>query len=59
MGIRQTAASTGETLCWQAGNPRGGIVCLHGSEGGWAGWNDLQSALFAANGFAALSRNYT
>lgn len=34
-------------------------MCLHGSEGGWAGWNDLTCALFAANGFAALSRNYT
>lgn len=57
--IRQTAASTGETIFWPSGAPRGGIVCLHGSEGGWAGWNDLCCALFAANGFAALSRNYT
>ena len=34
-------------------------MCLHGSEGGWAGWNDLYCALFAANGFVALSRNYS
>lgn len=59
LSIRQTAASTGENIYWPADTPRGGIVCLHGSEGGWAGWNDLYCALFAANGFAALSRNYT
>ena len=35
--IRQTAASTGENMYWPSGTPRGGIVCLHGSEGGWAG----------------------
>lgn len=57
--IHQTTAATGETIYWPAGEPKGGIVCLHGSEGGWAGWNDLQCALFAANGFAALSRNYS
>ena len=57
--IRQSVASTHETLYWPAGQPRGGVVCLHGSEGGWAGWNDLYCALFAAHGFAALSRNYT
>lgn len=59
LAIRQTAASTRENMYWPSGTPRGGIVCLHGSEGGWAGWNDLYCALFAANGFAALSRNYT
>ena len=59
LSIRQTAASTRENMYWPSGTPRGGIVCLHGSEGGWAGWNDLYCALFAANGFAALSRNYT
>jgi hypothetical protein len=57
--IRQTAASTRENMYWPSDTPRGGIVCLHGSEGGWAGWNDLHCALFAAHGFAALSRNYT
>ncbi len=59
LSIRQTAASTRENMYWPSSTPRGGIVCLHGSEGGWAGWNDLYCALFAANGFAALSRNYT
>jgi len=59
LSIRQSAASTRENIYWPAGNPKGGVVCLHGSEGGWAGWNDLYCALFAANGFAALARNYT
>jgi len=59
LSIRQTTASTGENLYWPTGTPRGGIVCLYGSEGGLAGWNDLHCALFAAHGFAALSRNYT
>ena len=59
LSIRQTVASTGETIYWPTDAPHGGIVCLHGSEGGWAGWNDLYCALFAAHGFAALSRNYT
>lgn len=57
--IRQSVASTRENLYWPAGEPRGGIICLHGSEGGWAGWNDLTCALFAAHGFLALSHNYT
>ena len=59
LSIRQSAASTGENMYWPASTPKGGIVCLHGSEGGWTGWNDLYCALFAANGFVALSRNYT
>ena len=59
LSIRQSSASTRENIYWPAGIPTGGIVCLHGSEGGWAGWNDLYCALFAANGFVALSRNYT
>ena len=59
LSIRQSAASTGENLYWPKGDLKGGIVCLHGSEGGWAGWNDLRCALFAADGFVALSHNYT
>lgn len=58
-GMRQTVSPNGETVYWPKGRPRGGIVCLHGSEGGWAGWNDLSCALFAAHGFAALSRDYS
>ena len=46
-------------MYWPFGAPRFGVVCLHGSEGGWAGWNDLYCALFEGHGFAALSRNYT
>jgi acetyl esterase/lipase len=57
--VRQSTASTGENIYWPAADPKGGIVCLHGSEGGWSGWNDLACALFAANGFAALSHNYS
>jgi fermentation-respiration switch protein FrsA (DUF1100 family) len=57
--IRQSVAATRENLYLPAGEPKGGVVCLHGSEGGWAGWNDVACALFAANGFAALSHNYT
>ncbi len=60
LSIRQSASSTRENIYWPGdGRPRGGVVCLHGSEGGWAGWNDLNCALFAANGFAALAHNYT
>ena len=59
LSVRQTTAPTRENIYWPSGTPRGGIVCLYGSEGGWAGWNDLTCALFAANGFVALSRNYT
>ena len=58
--IRQTVSANGDTLYWPAQEqPRGGIMCLHGSEGGFSGWNDLNCALFAAHGFVALSRNYT
>ncbi len=59
LAVRQTTASTGETIYWPSGTPRGGIVCPHGSQGGLGGWNELVCALFAAHGFAALSRNYT
>ena len=57
--IRQETATTGENLYWPLGVPEGGFICLHGSEGGWAGWNDVACALFAGDGFVALSRNYT
>lgn len=60
LAIRQSVSSSGENIYWPGnGSPRGGVVCLHGSEGGWAGWNDLHCALFAAHGFAALARNYS
>ena len=49
--IRQSAASIRKNMYWPASTPKGGIVCLHGNEGGWAGWNDLYCALFAANRF--------
>jgi acetyl esterase/lipase len=58
--IRQSASPAGDTVYWPQGRPpRGGVVCLHGSEGGFAGWNDLNCALLAANGFVALAHNYS
>ncbi len=60
ISVRQSRSSTGAVIYWPGNNPpRGGVVCLHGSEGGFAGWNDLNCALLAANGFAALAHNYT
>lgn len=58
--IRHSVSSDGENIYWPGdAAPRGGVVCLHGSEGGLAGWNDLQCSLFAAHGFVALAHNYT
>jgi hypothetical protein len=60
IAIRQFLSSTGGVIYWPANRlPRGGVVCLLGSEGGFAGWNELNCALLAANGFAALAHNYT
>lgn len=59
MKLRRTLSATG-TVYWPADHPPiGGVVCLHGSEGGWAGWNDLTCAMLAANGFVALAHRYT
>jgi pimeloyl-ACP methyl ester carboxylesterase len=58
--IRQSRSAIGSIIYWPGENtPRGGIVCLHGSEGGSAGWNDVNCALFAAAGFAAMAHRYT
>jgi acetyl esterase/lipase len=60
VAIRRSVSSTREVIYWPGNIPlRGGVVCLHGSEGGLAGWNELRCALLAANGFAALARNYS
>lgn len=60
LAVRHSASSTGAVIYWPGrAPPRGGVVCLHGSEGGFAGWNDVTCALLAANGFAALACNYT
>jgi acetyl esterase/lipase len=60
LAIRQSVSSTGEVIYWPGNSPpRGGVVCLHGSNGGVAGWNNLKCALLAANGFATLARNYS
>lgn len=49
-----------DNVYWPASGPiRGGVVCLHGSDGGFAGWNDVNCALLAAHGFVALAHNYT
>lgn len=58
--IRQSRSSTGTVIYWPGDTPpRGGVVCLHGSEGGFAGWNHLTCAVLAANGFAAMAHNYS
>jgi acetyl esterase/lipase len=58
MKLRRTSSPTG-TVYWPVGHPPiGGVVCLHGSEGARAGWNDVTCAMFAANGFAALAHQY-
>ena len=60
LAVRYGVSATGASLYRPAQlPPRGGVVCLHGSEGGSAGWNDLNGALFAANGFVALVHDYT
>lgn len=58
--VRKSLSSVGSIIYWPAdAAPRGGIVCLHGSEGGSAGWNDLNCAVLAASGFAAMACRYT
>jgi pimeloyl-ACP methyl ester carboxylesterase len=58
--IRQTRSAIGTVIYWPGDRePRGGVVCLHGSEGGHAGWNDFNCAMLAANGFAAMAYRYT
>lgn len=39
--------------------PRPAIMFLHGSEGGWGGWNHAQAILFAAHGFLTLPYCYS
>lgn len=39
--------------------PFPGVLLLHGSEGGWAGWNDQRATLLAAHGFAAYAFRYS
>ena len=58
--VRYSQSPQGARIYWPARRkPRGGVVCLHGSEGGSAGWNDVNCALFAASGFVALAHAYT
>jgi fermentation-respiration switch protein FrsA (DUF1100 family) len=58
--IRKSRSAIGSIIYWPSeGTPRGGIVSLHGSEGGSAGWNDVNCAIFAAAGFAAMAHSYT
>jgi pimeloyl-ACP methyl ester carboxylesterase len=57
--IRKSRSAIGSIIYWPGENtPCGGIVCLHGSEGGSAGWNDVNCATFAAAGFAAMAHRY-
>jgi len=58
MKLRRTSSPSG-TVYWPADHPPiGGVVCLHGSEGALAGWNDVTCAMLAANGFVALAHRY-
>lgn len=60
IAIQQSISSTGERVYWPQGRPlKGGVVCLHGSDGGFAGWNDVNCALLAADGFVALAHSYS
>ena len=60
LAVRQSLSPVGSVIYWPGDNPpRGGVVCLHGSEGSFAGWNDLNCALLAANGFAAMAHRYS
>ena len=60
LAVRQSLSSVGSVIYWPGNSaPRGGVVCLHGSEGGLAGWNHLNCALLAANGFASMGHHYT
>lgn len=60
IAVRQSPSASGAVIYWPGNEPpRGGVVCLYGSEGGASGWNDLTCALFAANGFAALAHRNT
>ncbi|MGB5216115.1 MAG: acyl-CoA thioester hydrolase/BAAT C-terminal domain-containing protein [Anderseniella sp.] len=43
----------------KTGKPCPGIVVLHGSDGGRAGWSQWQALLFATQGFCALAPNYS
>lgn len=36
-----------------------GVMILHGSEGGWAGWSHQTAVLFAAHGFIAYPHSYS
>jgi pimeloyl-ACP methyl ester carboxylesterase len=58
--VRKSLSAIGSVIYWPGDTaPRGGVVCLHGSEGGSAGWNDLNCAVLAASGFAAVAYRYT
>ena len=58
--LQQRRGPGDSTLYTPAGNgPFPGILLLHGSEGGWAGWVDCAAALFAAEGFAACAFRYS
>lgn len=60
LAVSKSRSPAGAPIYWPGDMPpRGGVVCLHGSEGGFAGWNDLDCALLAANGFAAMAHSYS
>ena len=56
----QLSASLVEGIIYQPKHisPKGGIVLLHGSEGGSAKWIDVIAVLLAANGFLTMPKSY-
>ncbi|MEM8779138.1 MAG: acyl-CoA thioester hydrolase/BAAT C-terminal domain-containing protein [Cyanobacteria bacterium P01_G01_bin.49] len=56
----QLSSSPVEAVIYQPTNisPKGGIVLLHGSEGGSAKWIDVIAVLLAANGFFTMPKPY-
>jgi acetyl esterase/lipase len=56
----QLSASPVEAIIYQPKHisPKGGIVLLHGSEGGSAKWIDVIAVLLAANGFLTMPKSY-
>jgi acetyl esterase/lipase len=56
----QLSSSPVEAIIYQPKHisPKGGIVLLHGSEGGSAKWIDVIAVLLAANGFLTMPKSY-
>ncbi|MEM6611696.1 MAG: hypothetical protein AAF652_05470 [Cyanobacteria bacterium P01_C01_bin.72] len=60
MSYIQILSSLVDAVIYQPANvvPKGGIVLLHGSEGGSAKWIGVIAVLLAANGFTTMPKPY-